>query len=149
MSAPRPTAEAVIAALALEPHPEGGWYRETYRHRPRDGERGACTAIYYLLKAGERSAWHRVTDADEIWHWYGGAALALSISPDGRREHGIVLGPAIGDGQQPQHVVHAGEWQAATSLGDWTLAGCTVAPAFEFAGFEMAPADWSPGRAGP
>lgn len=138
------SADALIAALELEPHPEGGWYRETYRHRPRDGGRGACTAIYYLLKAGERSAWHRVCDADEIWHWYAGAALALSISPDGNLRHDVVLGPAVDDGQRPQQVIRAGEWQTATSLGDWTLAGCTVAPAFTFAGFELAPTGWTP-----
>lgn len=141
------TADSVIAALALERHPEGGWYRETYRHHPPDGGRGACTAILYLLKAGERSAWHRVRDADEIWHWYGGAPLALSVSPDGHARHKTILGPAIGEGHRPQHVVRAGEWQAAVSLGEWTLAGCTVAPAFEFAGFEMAPPGWTPGAA--
>lgn len=147
MSMPRPglkAADAVIAALDLAPHPEGGWYRETYRHRDPDGGRGACSAIYYLLKAGERSAWHRVRDADEIWHWYGGAPLALSVAPDDGRERRVLLGPKIGEGQRPQHIVRAGEWQAADSLGDWTLVGCTVAPAFEFDGFEMAPTGWTP-----
>lgn len=137
-------ADAVIAALELAPHPEGGWYRETYRHRDPDGGRGACTAIYYLLKAGERSAWHRVRDADEIWHWYAGSPLALSVAPKDRCERRILLGPEIVDGQRPQHVVRAGEWQAAESLGDWTLVGCTVSPAFEFDGFEMAPPGWTP-----
>lgn len=137
-------ADAVIAALELAPHPEGGWYRETYRHRDPDGGRGACTAIYYLLKTGERSAWHRVRDADEIWHWYGGAPLALSVASDDGGERRILLGPEIGAGQRPQHVVRADEWQAAESLGDWTLVGCTVSPAFEFDGFEMAPPGWTP-----
>jgi len=137
-------ADSIITALGLTPHPEGGWFRETYRHRDPNGGRGACTAIYYLLKAGERSAWHRVRDADEIWHWYGGAALALSVAADDGGARRIVLGPGIADGQRPQCIVRAGEWQAAKSLGDWTLVGCTVAPAFEFDGFEMAPAGWAP-----
>jgi len=140
------SAEAVIAALALAPHPEGGWYRETYRHQPPTGGRGACTAIYYLLKAGERSAWHRVTDADEIWHWYAGAPLSLSVSTDGVEERITTLGPRLTDGQQPQHIVSAGEWQTARSLGEWSLVGCTVAPAFAFSGFELAPTGWKPAR---
>ncbi len=139
------TADEVIAALGLAQHPEGGWYRETYRHAAAAGGRGAGTAIYYLLKAGERSAWHRVTDADEIWHWYAGAPLELRIAPDGQAAETKRLGPAVTEGERPQQLVPANAWQAAQSLGAWTLVGCTVTPAFEFAGFEMAPAGWEPG----
>jgi hypothetical protein len=138
------TAEEVIAALGLEPHPEGGWFRETYRHAPPAGGRGAGTAIYYLLRAGERSAWHRVADADEIWHWYAGAPLALEIAEEGADARSVVLGPSVTEGERPQRLVPANAWQAARSLGDWTLVGCTVTPAFEFASFEMAPAGWEP-----
>ncbi|MGE0722864.1 MAG: cupin domain-containing protein [Alphaproteobacteria bacterium] len=137
-----PAADAVIAALGLRPHPEGGHFVETYRHVPPGGGRGASTAIYFLLRAGERSHWHRV-DADEVWHWHAGAPLALSTFEDGR----IVerrLGPDVVAGDRPQAVVPAQVWQSAVSLGDWTLVGCTVAPAFEFAGFELAPPGWSP-----
>ena len=137
-------AESIIAALGLEPHPEGGHYRETYRHRPPDGGRGASTAIYYLLRAGERSHWHRV-DVDEMWHWYAGAPLRLSISEDGLDSTDHPLGPSILEGERPQVLVPGSAWQSAESLGAWTLVGCTVAPAFEFSGFEMAPPDWIPG----
>ena len=127
----------VIAALGLEPHPEGGWFRETWREP-------ATTAIFYLLRAGERSHWHRV-DATEIWHFYGGDPLELSVSADGRQVDRHVLGPDLATGQRPQLVVPAGAWQAARPLGAWTLAGCTVAPAFQFSGFELAEPDWEPG----
>ncbi len=121
-------ADDVIRDLGLAAHPEGGWYRETWRE-------DAVTAIYYLLRSGERSHWHRV-DATEVWHFYGGDPLELSVgSPPGRH----VLGP-----DRPQHVVPAGEWQAACSLGRWSLVGCTVSPAFRFEGFELAPPGWSP-----
>ncbi len=138
------TAEQVIAALGLEPHPEGGHYRETFRDRPADGARGATTAIYYLLRAGEVSRWHRI-DAIEIWHWYAGAPLALSISPDGRGVETERLGSDIAAGERPQAVVPAGAWQSAVSLGDWSLVGCSVSPAFAFEGFELAPEGWEPG----
>jgi predicted cupin superfamily sugar epimerase len=138
------TADDVIAALDLAPHPEGGWYRETYRHVGAAGARGAGTVIYYLLRAGERSAWHRVTDADEIWHWYAGASLELRIAADGHAARTAVLGPTVTEGERPQGLVPANAWQAARSLGDWTLVGCTVAPAFDFASFEMAPPGWEP-----
>lgn len=126
----------VVALLELLPHPEGGYYRETYRAPAADGERGACTLIYYLLAAGQRSAWHRV-DAVEIWHWYGGAPLALSIAVDGQPEHTHRLGNDLSKGERPQAVVPPFAWQAAESLGAWTLVGCTVAPAFQFEGFEI------------
>ena len=137
------SAAAIIRALDLKPHPEGGHYRETFRHVPPSGGRGAMTAIYYLLQKGEVSAWHRV-DAAEIWHFYAGAALALSLSPDGRRTEEVLLGPDVAAGERPQAVVAAGCWQSAKSRGDWTLVGCTVGPAFDFAGFEMAPRGWAP-----
>jgi len=131
-------AEAIIAALQLAPHPEGGWYRETYRGDAARGGRAAITAIYYLLRAGERSHWHRV-DAAEIWHWYAGDTLELRVERDTVR-----LGSDLGAGERPQAVVPPFAWQAARSLGAWTLVGCTVSPAFEFAGFELAPQGWQP-----
>ncbi|WP_243634560.1 cupin domain-containing protein [Roseicella frigidaeris] len=134
----------MIAALGLAPHPEGGHYREAWRDRPADGGRGAGTAIYYLLAAGERSHWHRV-DAAEAWHWYAGAPLTLSLSPDGRRVETLSLGPDLGAGERPFALVPAGCWQAAAPRGGWSLLGCTVSPAFAFAGFEMAPPGWQPG----
>jgi predicted cupin superfamily sugar epimerase len=137
-------AAALIAALDLEPHPEGGHYRETFRHVPPQGGRGAMTAIYYLLQAGEVSAWHRV-DAAEIWHFYAGAPLALSLSTDGRRVETLTLGSAVANRERPQILVPEGAWQSACSRGAWTLVGCTVGPAFDFAGFEMAPPGWQPG----
>ncbi len=133
----------IIAALGLQPHPEGGHYRETYRHADPAGGRGAMTAIYYLLAAGEYSHWHRV-DAAEIWHWYAGAPLALTVSANGHDAEARILGPEILGGQRPQLTVEAGVWQTATSLGAWTLVGCTVGPAFDFAGFELAAPDWRP-----
>lgn len=137
-------ADDVIAALALRPHPEGGWFRETYRDTAPAGRRGNSTAIYYLLKAGEASHWHRV-DATEIWHWYGGARLELALSIDGRTIERLCLGPDLIAGERPQGIVPPHAWQSARPLGDWTLVGCTVAPAFEFAGFELAPPGWVPG----
>ena len=139
------TAEEVIELLGLLPHPEGGAYRETFRAPAApssDNERGASTAIYYLLRAGETSAWHRV-DADEVWHHYAGAPLELVLS-DGQGRTVLELGKDLAAGERPQAVVPAGVWQSARPLGDWTLVGCTVAPAFQFSGFEMAPAGWEP-----
>ncbi len=136
-------ADALIAALGLEPHPEGGHFRETFRDpHMRDG-RSCGTAIYYLLKAGEYSHWHRV-DAAEIWHYYAGGPLALTISENGHDATGFRLGTNFGAGERPQAAVPANAWQTAESLGAWTLVGCTVAPGFEFAHFEMAPEDWRP-----
>jgi len=139
------TAEEVVARLGLKPHPEGGHYAETYRHTGEDGGRGACTAIYYLLRRGERSHWHKV-DAVEIWHHYAGDPLRLSLSADGKAVESLILGPGLTDGQLPQAVVPEGYWQAAEPLGAWTLVGCTVAPAFDFAGFTLAPPGWRPGE---
>lgn len=137
-------ADEIIAALGMIPHPEGGHYVETWRHVRDSGGRGAGTAIYYLLEAGERSHWHRV-DAAEIWHWYAGAPMQLSLSPDGIAVEWKTLGNDLASGARPQILVPAGVWQSATSSGEWSLIGCTVSPAFEFAGFEMAPPGWKPG----
>jgi uncharacterized protein len=139
-------ADEVVRLLGLQPHPEGGFYRETFRAPAPDGSRAASTAIYYLLRAGDVSAWHRVVDADEVWHYYAGAPLELTLSGEGRERTSVRLGPDLAAGERPQAVVPAGVWQAARPLGGWTLVGCTVAPAFEFAGFEMAPPGWSPER---
>ena len=142
--------DELIKILGMKPHPEGGHFSETFRDHnvvaqgPQNG-RAHSTAIYYLLKAGERSHWHRV-DAAEIWHWYAGDALQLSLAANEHAEPAdLVLGPDIKNGERPQRVVPAGSWQAATPLGAWTLVGCTVAPGFEFDGFEMAPPGWEPG----
>jgi predicted cupin superfamily sugar epimerase len=132
----------VIRLLDLRPHPEGGHYRETFRDRPGSNGRAASTAIYFLLAAGERSHWHRI-DAVEVWHWHAGAALALHIAEAGATAI-VRLGPDLAAGERPQAVVPAGAWQAAESLGAWTLVGCTVAPGFDFGGFELAPPDWAP-----
>ncbi len=138
------SAEEIIACLGLAPHPEGGWYRESFRDAALSGGRGASTAIYYLLRHGERSHWHRI-DAVEIWHWYAGSPLLLALSRNGRTREETRLGPAVTRGERPQLIVPARAWQCAESLGRWTLAGCTVAPAFTFDGFELAPKDWQPG----
>ena len=136
-------ADAIIEALGLAPHPEGGCYVETFRHQPDDGGRGAGTAIYFLLRRGERSAWHRV-DATEIWHHYAGASVLLDVAPSPASATRIVLGKDLSAGERPQAIVPPGAWQAAESTGEWSLVGCTVSPAFEFAGFELAPAGFEP-----
>jgi predicted cupin superfamily sugar epimerase len=133
----------VIARLGLEAHPEGGWYRETFRDSREVDGRSLCTAIYYLLDVGEVSDWHRV-DATEIWHWHAGAPMVITISPNGHDASARHLGPALDQGQHPQIVVPSGHWQTAASLGAWTLVGCIVAPGFRFEGFELAPPGWRP-----
>lgn len=133
----------IVSALHMKPHPEGGHFVETFRDAP-DGGRGHSTAIYYLLGAGDCSAWHRVNDAAEVWHYYAGAPLALTISPNGHDATAHRLGPNLLAGERPQVVVPMGHWQTAESLGEFTLVGCTVAPGFVFEGFEMAPPDWRP-----
>jgi uncharacterized protein len=136
--------EAVIRALGLSQHPEGGWYAETWRAPSPASVRPAGSAIYYLLHRGEQSRWHRV-DAAEVWHHYAGDPLELRISPQGAVPEVVHLGVDIETGERPQAVVPAGAWQSARSLGAWSLVGCTVAPAFDFAGFELAPEGWEPG----
>jgi predicted cupin superfamily sugar epimerase len=141
--AKQPSAADIIAQLDLKPHPEGGHYRETFRDSDCDAKgRSHSTAIYFLLARGERSHWHRI-DATEVWHYYAGDALSLRIADDsGARS--ITLGPDLAAGEMPQAIVPTQAWQAAESTGDWTLVGCTVAPGFEFATFELAPKGWKP-----
>ncbi|WP_419727793.1 cupin domain-containing protein [Lichenicola sp.] len=139
----RLNAAEVIRALDLQPHPEGGHYRETWRDRPADGGRGAGTAILFLLRDDELSDWHRV-DADELWIWQAGAHLVLTTSADGHDAEARHLGPDLGMRQSLQLLVPRGHWQSAVSLGRWTLVSCVVAPAFRFEGFELAPPDWRP-----
>jgi predicted cupin superfamily sugar epimerase len=143
VTSPSLTAAEVIRHLGLQPHPEGGHYRETFRDPHEINGRAASTAIYYLLDVGETSDWHRV-DAAEIWLWHAGAPLVLTVSPNGHDAHAQHLGPDLARGQRPQIVVPAGHWQTAASLGAWTLVSCTVAPGFRFEGFEMAPPNWRP-----
>jgi predicted cupin superfamily sugar epimerase len=138
------TADTVIRLLDLKPHPEGGYFREIFRDaRQVDGGRAASTSIYFLLARGERSHWHRI-DAAEVWHWYAGAALELEISQHQSQIERVMLGSDLAASERPQAVVPAYAWQAAQSVGAWTLCGCTVAPGFDFATFELAPKDWTP-----
>ncbi len=137
------SADAIIRSLGLLPHPEGGHFRETFRDSRNIAGRSASTAILYLLKQGEVSRWHRV-DAVEIWHWYAGAPLELGLSHDGSAQETRILGNALAEGHSPQVIVPAGCWQMARSRGEFTLVGCTVAPGFEFSGFEMAEPGWAP-----
>ena len=140
---PAPTAADIIARLELKPHPEGGHFRETFRDPRLDANgRAVSTAIYFLLARGERSHWHRI-DAVEIWHYYAGSALILHIADDSGQRR-VRLGPDLAAGESPQAIVPVQAWQAAESTGDWTLVGCTVAPGFEFAKFELAPKGWKP-----
>jgi predicted cupin superfamily sugar epimerase len=137
------SADEVIARLGLAPHPEGGHFRETFRDATEHGERAASTAIYFLLKAGEHSHWHRI-DAVEIWHFYAGDALLLEVSPPSGPRSSVHLGTRIEKDEHPQAVVPKGHWQRARSLGAWTLVGCTVAPGFMFESFTLAAPDFSP-----
>ena len=142
-SAGETSAAEIIARLELKPHPEGGHYRETFRDSRTDASgRSRSTAIYFLLARGERSHWHLI-DAVEVWHYYAGSALTLKIADDDG-QWSFRLGPNLAAGEQPQAIVPPHTWQAAESTGDWTLVGCTVAPGFDFATFEMAPKDWEP-----
>ena len=140
-------AQAIIEQLKLQPHPEGGWYRETWRADAALGERAGATAIYFLLEAGQRSHWHKV-DAAELWLWHAGAPLRLLIAAD---EVGPVieapLGPYLASGQAPQRLVPPHHWQSTETTDGWALVSCIVAPGFDFAGFELAAAGWSPGAA--
>ena len=136
-------ADEIIEHLGLEPHPEGGFFRETWRHDPGDGSRGAGTAVYFLLKPGQRSYWHRV-DADELWLWHLGAPVDLRIKAGDGPVVDHVLGPDLAAGQSPQVLVPKDAWQTAEAPDGVTLVTCTVSPAFEFDGFELAPADWEP-----
>lgn len=137
--------KALIAALALQPHPEGGWYRETWRAPAGPGARAAGTAIHFLLEAGQHSHWHRV-DAAELWLWHAGHPLALRrAAADAGPVETLRLGPAILEGEQPQLLIEPGHWQAAEADRGWALVSCVVVPGFDFAGFELAPPGWGPG----
>jgi uncharacterized protein len=139
------TVKDLVTHLRLAPHPEGGWFRRTFTHHDIDHTgRALGSAILYLLGASERSRWHRI-DAVELWHFHAGDPLVLQLSPDGERVRTRILGPDLLDGQEPQVIVPAGTWQAARSLGAWSLAGCTVTPAFVPEGFELAAPGWQPG----
>lgn len=147
------TAAEVVALLRLEPHPEGGWYRRIFEHPVGDSlGRPLSTAIHFLLRAGERSHWHRI-DAVEIWHFAAGAPMELRTASNDRQKPEstvTVLGADLGAGQQPTIVVPADVWQSAMSVadgrGEWSLVGCTVSPGFQFEGFELAPPGWEPGE---
>lgn len=138
------TAAEVVSLLGLEPHPEGGFYRQTFADKVVAG-RPTSTLIYYMLTNGQSGTWHRVTDAAEVWHWYAGAPLTLAMSLDGKQISERVLGNDFAAGQRPQFVVPANAWQRATCLGDWTLVGCTVSPGFQFSKWEQAAEGWMPG----
>ena len=142
-----PDAPSLIRHLKLAPHPEGGWYRETWRAADDGGGRSAGTAILFLLEAGQRSHWHRV-DADELWIFQAGSALELLTSADDAGPAACCrLGPALLDGDEAQRHVPTGHWQAARAGAGWSLVSCVVGPGFRYAGFEMAPPGWSPGAA--
>lgn len=132
-------AREIIEALEMQPHPEGGWFKETWRETSQP--RATGTAIYFLLEAGQRSHWHRV-DSAEIWHWYAGAPLTVLVHEDKTVAH--PLGPDIPAGERPQVIVPAGAWQSTEAPKGWGLVGCTVSPGFEFDHFELAPPGWSP-----
>ena len=145
MPPPAPDAAAMIAALGLTPHPEGGWYRETWRAAETlPGGRAVATSILFLLEAGQRSHWHRV-DAGELWLFQAGAAIELSIAEEAGAVQTVILGPDALSGEVLQQLVPPGAWQSAQGpVQGWALMGCVVAPAFEFEGFELAPEDWAP-----
>ncbi|WP_424343862.1 cupin domain-containing protein [Ilumatobacter sp.] len=137
-------AREIVDRFELEPHPEGGWYRRTFSDDAADGT-VRSTAIYFLLARGERSHWHRVLHAAEVWHHYAGDPIRLRVSADGTTTHEHVLGVDLAAGERPQVIVPLGHWQSAESTGEWTLVGCTVAPGFDFDRFELAPPEWEPG----
>lgn len=139
------TAQSLIAALALQPHPEGGWYRETWRAEAAKGERAGATAILFLLEQGQRSHWHKV-DAAELWFWHAGSAIALlRAETDAGPVETLTLGPDVVAGEMPQGLIPAGHWQAAEAPDGWALVSCVVSPGFEFAGFTLARPGWKPG----
>ena len=135
-------ADAIKAHLGLQPHPEGGWYCETYRD-PDVEDRGALTHIFYMLQQGERSRWHRI-DAIEVWHFCAGDPLTLRIAGEGIELRTLILGGDILAGHHLHAVVPAGAWQTAEPCGVFSLVACTVAPAFRFSGLEFAPEGWAP-----
>lgn len=136
-------ADELIDRLGLEPHPEGGWYRQTWQGPAGDGGRAIGTSILFLLRADERSHWHRV-DATEIWHHHAGAPIRLSVAADDGAGIEVATIGDVSAGHDPMAVVPPGAWQSAEPIGGWVLVGCTVTPGFEFDGFELAPAGWTP-----
>ena len=142
------TADELIEALGLTPHPEGGWYRETWRAQAADGERAAASAVLYVIQPGQRSHWNRV-NADEIWLWHAGDAVELKVAAsDAGPVRAVRLGGRVTEGEQVQVIVSAGQWQSAepvSGAAGYALISCIVAPAFEFSGFELAPEGWAPG----
>ena len=138
------TAAEVVGLLGLEPHPEGGFYRQTFDDTPNAAGRPHSTLIYYLLSNRETGAWHRV-DSAEVWHWYAGAPMTIGISRDGKTVSEHQLGNDLMAGERPQVVIPGHAWQRAACLGDWSLVGCTVAPGFQFSKFEQAEPGWQPG----
>lgn len=140
------SARALINALELIVHPEGGWYRETWRGEPGIDSRPVGTAILFLLESGQRSHWHTV-DGTEIWFWHAGAPVRLSIAATGEEpavDH--IIGGDLSQGAAMQGIVPTGHWQAAEPIGGWALVSCTVTPGFDFAGFILAPPGWEPGK---
>jgi uncharacterized protein len=137
------TSADIIARLDLRPHPEGGFYRETFRQHSGEGMRGTLALIYYLLPENQTSAWHRI-DATEVWHFVSGAPLCLTLSSAGCGTRRLVVGTRLDAGENPHVVVEPWTWMTAISLGAWTLVSCTTAPAFDFGGFELAPPGWQP-----
>lgn len=140
------TAAEVVAALGMEPHPEGGYFKETFRTETPHGSRGLMTSIYYMPPQEHPSRW-RAIDADEVWNFHAGAPLTLYVSSDGQTIETCRLGSNFGAGETPQAVVPKGAWARVESHGGWTLMGAAVAPAFVFEGFRMAPEGWMPGDA--
>ncbi|MEZ5708283.1 MAG: cupin domain-containing protein [Blastomonas sp.] len=138
--------KSLIEKLELQPHPEGGWYRETWRGENGPDGRASETAIHFLLEQGQASHWHRV-DATEIWCWHAGSALSLSAAPgDDGPVTSVSLGPDVMAGELPHHVIAPGAWQTARADRDWALVSCIVSPGFEFSGFTLAPPGWAPGQ---
>ena len=136
-------APEIIALLNLAPHPEGGWFCQTFRDTGTD-PRGHSTAIYFLLEKGNSSHWHKVHGSSEVWLYHGGAPVKLRLSQDGVTHTEHRLGMDLKSGERPQLVVPPGWWQAAASTDDWSLVSCTVAPGFTFENFELAPPGWEP-----
>lgn len=141
------SAQEIIKELGLAPHPEGGWYRETWRAATAHGERAPATAIHFLLETGQRSHWHRV-DATEIWLWHAGDGIELALA---ETDHGpietVVLGGDVLAGENPQHLIPPHWWQAAQPLSGahgYSLVSCIVSPSFEFSGFTLGEPGWSP-----
>lgn len=139
-------ATSLIQGLGLARHPEGGWYRETWRAPALAGGRSAGTSILFLLEAGQRSHWHRV-DAAELWIYQAGTPPLLSLADDAGRVTTQALGIDLAAGQQPQCLVQPHQWQATQAGAGWCLVACVVVPGFQFEGFELAPPSWSPGAA--